>query len=447
MIVLLPGGNRMPRLTVRIARRGLAATLAGIALGGIAFAQAMPPAMPSPNPAAPASNAPLAPPGATAPVQRLGQARLEQLVAPVALYPDPLLAQILMASTYPLEVVEAARWVGVPANRRLADTALTTALGAENWDPSIKALVPFPRVLATMSNQLQWTGDLGNAFLAQQADVMAAVQSLRQEAMAAGNLGQTPQCHCVIRTSGPTISILPAAPQAVCVPYYSPAVYGPWPDPADPPVYFPIPAGFAYAPGFWIGFEPPIALAVFGPYWGWGWVDWGHRYIAVDPARYALVAGGAAAFAGGVWAHNPAHRGGVRYADPVTRARFDAARVSTLTAATRSGAATAPAIASHLGTPPNGAALGRSGGAAATHGGAAVHGAAGLHGTPSFRGGAGFRGASAHHGGPAAHAAEGSRGGPTALRGGPASHGGGPHGGGGTHAAGQHGGGGGGHHG
>ena len=115
-----------------------------------------------------------------------------------------------------------------------------------------------------MSNQLQWTEELGNAFLAQQADVMSAVQSLRHEAMAAGNLKQTAQCRCAIQTSGETISILPTEPQHVCVPVYSPVVYGAWPYPAYPPFAFPVPVGFAYEPGFWIGFGPPIAVASLG---------------------------------------------------------------------------------------------------------------------------------------------------------------------------------------
>ena len=148
--------------TIEITRQGLAITLACIATGGAALAQDMPP-MPPPAPPTPAATA-----------------------AP----------------------------------------ALTNALQAENWDPSVKALVPFPRILQIMSDQLQWTEALGNAFLTQQADVMAAVQSLRQEAMAAGNLKQTPQCRCVIHSGGGAISILPAEPQVVCPPVYTPAVYG-----------------------------------------------------------------------------------------------------------------------------------------------------------------------------------------------------------------------------
>ena len=240
----------MLRLRTRPARLGLAACLAGIAISAVALAldgtldMPSPPrgATPSANAAEPSGvsvtpspNAPAMPPaplstaaitatansspgtsvtpapnaapvpppspGAAPASALLTQAQLAQLVAPIALYPDPLLAQILMASTYPLEVVEAARWVNVNGNRALKGDALTAAMQAQNWDPSVKALVPFPRVLQIMSDQLQWTQALGNAFLAQQADVMAAVQSLRQEAMAAGNLRQTPQCRCMIHSS------------------------------------------------------------------------------------------------------------------------------------------------------------------------------------------------------------------------------------------------------
>jgi hypothetical protein len=402
--------------TIGISWRGIASCLACVAIGGAALAQDLPPspAPPSTTTATPAPNtaeAPPAPPAATPPAQVLTQGQLDQLVAPIALYPDPLLAQMLMASTYPLEVVEAARWVSAPANKALQGDALTNALQAQNWDPSVKALVPFPRVLENMSNQLQWTEELGNAFLAQQADVMAAVQNLRHQAMAAGNLKQTPQCHCVIQTSGETISILPTEPQAVCVPVYSPVAYGAWPYPAHRPISFPEPVGFAYAPGFWIGFEPPIILASFGPFWGWGWVDWGHHEIAVDPGRYALASGGHASFSGSVWVHDAAHRGGVAYADPATGARFNAARVSALTATARFG---------------NEAARGGAGrfGAAAVHGGpVASHPEGAFHGLPASYGGMAFRSGAGFHGVPVVHSG-------TGFHGGPAFHGGGPHGGG-----------------
>jgi hypothetical protein len=477
----------MLRLTIATARQGLAASLVWIALGGVALAQDTAPILPQANPSpvldrsasqpgisvTPAPNATAVPPLAAAPVppaQLLTQAQLDQLVAPIALYSDPLLAQILMASTYPLEVVEAARWVSSPGNRGLTGEVMTNALQAQNWDPSVKALVPFPRVLENMSNQLQWTEELGNAFLTQQPDVMAAVQSMRQAAMIAGNLKETPQCRCLVHVNGTTISILPAERQVVCVPVYSPAVYGRWPYPAYPPYSFPLPVGFAYPSGLWIDFGPPIALAVFGPVWGWGWVDWGHHYIAVDPGRYALASGGRPAFSGSVWEHNPAHRGGVAYADPATSARFNAARVSALTTAARSRAGNAAPATRFGGTGHAGAvgfAAARGGsqrfGATSAHGGAAgfrseagshgstVHtGAMSRTGRAGFHYGAGFRGGAASHGGATFHS------GPIAFRGGSASHvagphnggaphfaGGGPHGGGGPHFAmgGSHGGG------
>ncbi|HYP62864.1 MAG TPA: DUF3300 domain-containing protein, partial [Acidocella sp.] len=353
-------------------------------------------------------------------------------------------------------MVEAARWVSVPANRALKGDALTNALQAQNWDPSIKALVPFPQILQNMSDQLQWTQDLGNAFLAQQADVMTAVQALRQQAMAAGNLKQTPQCRCAIKTSGNTISILPAEPQVACVPVYSPAVYGAWPYPAYPPYSFPAPVGFAYEPGFWIGYAPPIELAMFGPFWGWGWVDWEHHDIAVDPERYALVAGGHPGFSSNVWVHNPEHRGGVGYADAASRARFDPARVSALTAAARSGAGRGEAVhggAGRFGAAATGAGAGPFRREAALSGGTPFRAGPGFHGGPHGAGAPHFATAGPRGGGGAPHFAvtgPHSGGAPHLAMGGP--HGGeaphfavgGPHGGGAPHfaMAGPHGGGG-----
>ncbi len=119
--------------------------------------------------------------------------QLDQLVAPIALYPDPLVAQIMMAATYPLEVVEADRWLQIPVNTALKGDALTAALQQQTWDPSVKSLIPFPHLLHMMDSNLGWTEQLGDAFLAQQADVMDAVQRLRQRAKAEGSLASTPQ--------------------------------------------------------------------------------------------------------------------------------------------------------------------------------------------------------------------------------------------------------------
>ena len=150
----------------------------------------------------------------------ISREQLDQLTAPIALYPDSLLSQVLMASTYPLEVVEANRWVRDLNNAKLTGDQLATTLQPMDWDPSVKSLVPFPQVLQMMDSRLDWTQKLGNAFLAQQADVMDSVQRLRAQARAAGNLQSNRQQ--VVRAEGPQIVIEPAAPQVVYVPYYNP---------------------------------------------------------------------------------------------------------------------------------------------------------------------------------------------------------------------------------
>jgi uncharacterized protein DUF3300 len=285
--------------------------------------------------------APIKPAALIPAVQQSTEPPLDQLVAPIALYPDPLLGQILMASTYTQEVAEAARWVRVPANRALGGDALTAALKAKGWNPSVMALAPFPSLLAIMADKLDWTQQLGKAFLARQGDVMAAVQRLRHAALATGNLKATPECHCIIQTSGDAISILPTEPQIVCVPIYNPTVvYGAWLDPDYPPMVFPLPTGFAYEPGFWIGFEPPIELAWFGPFWGWGSFDWGGGRIVVDNSAFGRLAPNHGVLAGGTWVHDPSHRGGVAYASPAVGTRFGA-RQSPASVATTRGAAAA----------------------------------------------------------------------------------------------------------
>jgi hypothetical protein len=187
-------------------------------------------------------------------------------------------------------------------------------------------------LLQVLCDKLEWTEKLGDAFLAQQTDVMDAVQRLRQAALAAGNLKTTPQCHCTVEASNGAIAILPSDPLLVYVPVYNPTVvYGVWPDPVYPPFAFPAPIGFAFAPGVVIGFEPVIKLAVFGPLWGWDFIDWHHRYIAIDNNRVALIAARHTGVAGGIWVHDPAHRAGLPYIDPAVTARFGATRVAALT--------------------------------------------------------------------------------------------------------------------
>jgi len=146
------------------------------------------------------------------------QEELDQLVAPIALYPDSLLTQILMASTYPLEVVQADRWA--KQNKDLKGDALAKGLEAQPWDPSVKSLVNFAQVLAMMSEKLDWTQKLGDAFLAQQKDVMGSVQKLRAKAQASGNLKTTKEQ--VVKVEQETIIIEPASPQVIYVPAYNP---------------------------------------------------------------------------------------------------------------------------------------------------------------------------------------------------------------------------------
>lgn len=398
-------------LGVKFFRIPFATMTAMCALAGAAAAQDMPsmffPSEQPPHSAVPAANqqtaaatpapapdqataaqpaAPPTPGPATPAVNPLNKGQLQQLVAPIALYPDPLLSQVLMASSYPLEIVEADRWVKEPGHQALKGDELTNALKSENWDPSVMALVPFPKLLALMAEKLQWTQQLGNAFLAQQSDVMAAVQALRHDAMQAGNLKATPQCHCVIQTSGNNIAILPSDSQAVCVPVYNPrVVYGAWPEPEYPPDYFPIPVGFNFEPGYSIGFWPYIELADYGPLWGWWSLDWGGGSIIIDRGRYAAL-DPHPAFSGNTWVHDPTHRGGVAYSDPAVTARFGAARTAAVTSASRA-AVRGPAAG--LST--------RAGVAAAAGGFAAAHAFAG-HGAAGHVGAAGHAGGASHFG-------------------------------------------------
>ena len=226
---------------------------------------AIPFLMPAQTPPAASAQQPPAQAQAQAP---LPPEQLDDLVAPIALYPDPLVSQVLVASTYPLEVVEAGQWL--QRNGNLRGQQLMDAARQQNWDPSIQALVALPDVLARLNQDVQWTTALGNAFLAQQSDVMASVQRMRGRAQANGRLATTPQQTVTTQTqNGQTaIEIAPADPQAIYVPQYDPMyVYGP-------------PAWGYYPPlpyyGYGFGFGPAINLGYFfGGWGGWGWGGWG----------------------------------------------------------------------------------------------------------------------------------------------------------------------------
>lgn len=254
----------------------------------------------------------------------LSQAELEQILAPVALYPDDVLSQILIASTYPLEIVQADRWA--KQNSGLKGDALTVALEKQPWDPSVKSLVNFPQVLGMMSEKIDLTQKVGDAFLAQRQDVMKAVQSLRAKAQASGNLKTTKEQQVIVEKE--TIVIQPANPEVVYVPTYNPTVvYGTWPYPAYPPYYYYPPS--YYAGAAFVGFAAGVAV---GAAWGyaWGHCNWGGGDIDIDVNRntninrnidrskYQRGQGGR-----GSWQHNPSHRGGVAYRDRATASKYN----------------------------------------------------------------------------------------------------------------------------
>ena len=256
--------------------------------------------------------------------------QLEQLLAPIALYPDDLIAQVLMASTYPLDVVQADRWVR--QNRDLSGDALATSLEEQDWDPSVKSLVNFPQVLSMMSERLDWTQKLGDAFLAQEKEVMDTVQILRRKAEAAGNLNTSPEQKVVVEKE--TIIIEPANPQVIYVPTYNPTVvYGVWPYPAYPPYYY-------YPPGYVAGaalFSFGVGLAI-GAAWGyaWGGCNWHGGNVNVNINRNVTInhhinrenyarhyqAGRLAHGGTGNWKHEANHRKGVAYRNPGTARQF-----------------------------------------------------------------------------------------------------------------------------
>ena len=317
------------------------------------------------------------------------QEELDQLAAPIALYPDSLVAQILMASTYPLEVVQADRFA--KQNASLKGDALTKALEAQSWDPSVKSMVNFPQVLTMMSEKLDWTQKLGDAFLADQKKVMDTIQSLRAKAQAAGNLKTTKEQTVIVEEK--IIKIEPASPQVVYVPSYNPTVvYGAWPYPAYPPYYY-YPPGYVATSMFAFG-----AGVAMGAAWGYAWgnCNWGGGDVDVDvnrntninnninrdQAKQNLQDRGQVNQKGqGKWQHNPEHRKGVSYRDQGTAQKFNRA-------------STNDAIKSRE----------QFRGRSEAGGGPGDRGGAGDRGGPGDRGGAG--------GGPGDRGGAGDRGGP-----------------------------------
>jgi uncharacterized membrane protein YgcG len=261
--------------------------------------------------------------------QTLTPEQLESMVAPIALYSDSLLSQVLVACTYPLEVVEAQQWL--QQNGSLTGTALTDAAKKQEWDPSIQALVAFPQAIKRLNEDIRWTTDLGNAFLAQQADVMAAIQRLRARAKDSGKLTDTPQQKVVTEDQNgqSAIEIQPTDPQVMYVPVYNPGYFWgagypgyPWPG-----LYYPgIGIGWGWGAGINLGFYFGGCCGWGG--WGWrpGWFGGGiyvnnsffHRYGFRDFH-------GAGAYGSSAWAHNPEHRGGVPYSNRAVTQRYQGA--------------------------------------------------------------------------------------------------------------------------
>ena len=258
--------------------------------------------------------------------QTLSPEQLESMVAPIALYPDSLLSQVLVASTYPLEVVEAQQWLD--QNQGLTGTALTDAAKKQGWDPSIQALVAFPEVIKRLNEDVRWTTDLGNAFLAQQADVMAAIQRLRARAKDSGKLTDTPQEKVVTENKdGQTaIEIEPTDPQVIYVPVYNPGYFWgdaypmyPWPE-----LYYPgIGVGWGWGPGINLGFYFGGCCGWGGWGWGLGWFGGGAFVNNHFFHRYGFHEFHGSEFrASSAWQHNPEHRGAVPYSNRAMTQRY-----------------------------------------------------------------------------------------------------------------------------
>jgi len=260
----------------------------------------------------------MVPPVQAAETEPYSHAELSQMLAPIALYPDVVLAQVLMAATYPIEVIEADRWL--KRNTDLEGRELDEALLEQDWDPSVKELCHLPSIMALMSERIGETTELGNAFLAQETEVMDVVQELRSRAYERGRLSNSKQHRVVVTDT--LIVIEPVDPQVIYVPYYDPCdVFAPWWYPPCPSYYWrpsgvSIRVGIAYWPGFYFSYT-------FGT---WSYFDW-HRHVIhieghrrprfVRHERWESTSGG--------WLHRPEHRRGVAYRDLPTTRKFQQA--------------------------------------------------------------------------------------------------------------------------
>lgn len=244
-------------------------------------------------------------------INKFTEAELEQMLAPIALYPDSLLSHILIAATYPIEVVDAERWL--EKNNQYSVQERADAAEKKDWDASVKALLPFPNILKKLSNDLHWMRNLGDAFLQDQSQVLASIQSLRQQADQAGNLDNMNNVNVVRETK--TIIIKPAQPEVIYVPYYDThVVYGHWRWSHYPPVYWQYPSHYAYHHGPYYWHNPVhLTLGLF-----FGNVHWHNRHVVVHhhKSRYYKHHSKkrvSTSYQGKKWQHNPRHRKGVAY--------------------------------------------------------------------------------------------------------------------------------------
>jgi len=277
--------------------------------------------------------------------------QLDSLVAPIALYPDQLLSQTLVASTYPLEIIQLQQWL--EKNKNLKDKALASAVQKQNWDPSIQAMAVFPDVVKRLADDIQWTTDLGNAFLAQESDVMNAVQRMRAKAQSKGTLKTSAQQKVETQTvegGKQVIVVQQANPEVVYVPSYDPVVvYGP-PVYPYPPIYYP-PPGY-YAAGAAVAFGTGVALgAAWGGSWGWN-CGWGHGDVNVNVNNNYINNYNKGNYnkQGGQWQHNPQHRGNAPYN------RASASQVQNQLGSRGSGAGNRPGGSAGEGNRPGGGA-------------------------------------------------------------------------------------------
>lgn len=267
-----------------------------------------------------------------------GKEQLDQMTAQVALYPDSLLSQLLMATTYPDEFAEAYKWSKAHPDAKGDDAV--KQVENEDWDPSVASMVGFPEVLITLGEKPDWVKNMGDAFLAQPEDVMDSVQRLRAQAEKAGNLKSNEQVKVSTLATPPpeagapprqappppqTIVIEPAQPSVVYVPAYNPTVvYGAWPYPAYPPYYYPPPPGYWFSRTVATGIAWGVGIGVSNALWGG--FNWGHGDVDINVNRYNNINVNNRIDANGGrqnWNHNPDHRKTAYRGGDQTRQRLD----------------------------------------------------------------------------------------------------------------------------